>query len=89
MCPILILILSFMFLYSVRVFHSLLHYCLCSLSLLIPTTCLHYHYQHSCSLYLSCYSVHSSSSCLLHSCHRVFLHLLHYCHSCYSSPLRC
>ena len=39
--------ISFMFLYSCRVFHWLLHYCLCSLSLCVLISCLHYHYHHS------------------------------------------
>ncbi|CAI8008944.1 hypothetical protein GBAR_LOCUS6078 [Geodia barretti] len=66
MCPILILILSYMFLYSVRVVHSLLSYCLYSLSLPVLSSCLHYHYyQHSCQpicLYLLhyCQCLHSS-----------------------------
>ena len=38
--------ISFMFLYSCRVFHWLLHYCLCSLSLCVLISCLHYHYHH-------------------------------------------
>ena len=53
--------ISLMFLYSCRVFHWLLHYCLCSLSLCVLISCLHYHYHHS-QWILS-----------LHFCHKSFM----------------